>query len=60
MKKIKNDSFLKIHFLCLDSPYTAAISAGVLALQETGKLKELKIKWWENERGGGACKVCAN
>eukprot|EP00090_Calanus_glacialis_P018188 TRINITY_DN28216_c0_g1_i1.p1 TRINITY_DN28216_c0_g1~~TRINITY_DN28216_c0_g1_i1.p1 ORF type:complete len:919 (-),score=157.38 TRINITY_DN28216_c0_g1_i1:468-3224(-) len=40
-----------------DSPYTAAISAGVLALQETGKLKELKIKWWENERGGGACKV---
>merc|ERR1719414_1969386 len=32
-----------------DSPYTAAISAGVLALQESGTLKELKIKWWEKE-----------
>ena len=41
----------------VDSPYTAAISAGVLALQESGTLKELKIKWWEKERGGGSCKV---
>merc|ERR1719259_1026522 len=38
-----------------DSPYTAAISAGVLSLQERGVLKELKIKWWEKERGGGSC-----
>lgn len=43
-----------------DSPYTAAISAGVLALQESGTLKELKIKWWEKERGGGSCKVDAS
>ena len=40
-----------------DSPYTAAISAGVLSLQEDGILKELKIKWWEKERGGGSCKA---
>ena len=40
-----------------DSPYTAAISAGVLSLQEDGVLKELKIKWWEKERGGGSCKA---
>ncbi|XP_023349086.1 glutamate receptor ionotropic, kainate 2 isoform X2 [Eurytemora carolleeae] len=38
-----------------DSPYTAAMSAGVLRLQESGKLQELKIKWWKNERGGGSC-----
>ena len=42
-----------------DSPYTAAISAGVLKLQEDGILKELKIKWWEKMRGGGSCKVAA-
>ena len=39
----------------VDSPYTAAISAGVLSLQEKGKLKELKIKWWKEKRGGGSC-----
>ena len=38
-----------------DSPYTAAISAGVLALQEKGVLKALKIKWWKQLRGGGTC-----
>jgi hypothetical protein len=26
-------------------------------LQESGKLQELKIKWWKNERGGGSCSV---
>jgi len=38
-----------------DSPYTAAISAGVLALQERGTLKLLKIRWWKKLRGGGTC-----
>jgi len=38
-----------------DSPYTAAMTAGVLQLQESGKLQELKIKWWKHERGGGSC-----
>jgi len=42
-----------------DSPYTPTISAGVLSLQERGVLKELKIKWWEKERGGGSCKLGA-
>ena len=35
-----------------DSPYTASISAGVLALQERGTLKSLKIRWWKKLRGG--------
>merc|ERR1719412_2287737 len=38
-----------------DSPYTAAISAGVLALQERGTLKVLKNLWWKKLRGGGTC-----
>ena len=56
-----NTSNLKVYYkFCIcysDSPYTAAISAGVLSLQERGVLKELKIKWWEKERGGGSCQV---
>ena len=31
----------------------------MLSLQERGVLKELKIKWWEKERGGGSCKLGA-
>merc|ERR1719175_516403 len=31
------------------------MTAGVLQLQESGKLQELKIKWWKHERGGGSC-----
>jgi len=38
-----------------DSPYTSAISQGVIKLIETGKVLEIKKKWWEKERGGGAC-----
>jgi len=40
-----------------DSPYTAAMTAGVLTLQESGQLQELKNKWWKKERGGGTCKT---
>lgn len=29
-----------------DSPYRTAISGSVLKLQESGKLRELKKKWW--------------
>jgi len=39
-----------------DSPYTSAISQGVIKLIESGKVLEIKKKWWEKERGGGACK----
>jgi len=38
-----------------ESPYLAAISNGVLRLQEKGVLQELKTKWWKKERGGGSC-----
>jgi len=34
-----------------DSPYTRAISAGVLKLQEQGTLKKLKKKWWVKKHG---------
>ena len=34
------------HLILPDSPYTRAISAGVLKLQEQGTLKKLKKKWW--------------
>ena len=39
------------------SPYTKAISAGILALQEKGILQKLKIKWWKEMHGGGMCVV---
>ena len=43
--------------LLLGSPYTRAISAGILALQEKGILQKLKIKWWKEMHGGGQCVV---
>ena len=39
------------------SPYTAAISQGVIRLIEKGVVARLKKKWWEEQRGGGSCKV---
>ena len=61
-QKITSTLITEIHFkisimLCSDSPYTAAMTAGVLTLQESGQLQELKNKWWKKERGGGTCKV---
>ncbi|XP_055710638.1 glutamate receptor ionotropic, kainate 2-like isoform X2 [Phlebotomus papatasi] len=38
-----------------NSPYRNALSAAVLKLQEQGKLTVLKIKWWKEKHGGGAC-----
>lgn len=43
--------------LRLDSNYRSALSEGVLRLQEQGKLTALKIKWWKEKKGGGACSV---
>ena len=40
-----------------DSPYTKAISAGILKLQEDGILQQLKTKWWKEMHGGGMCVV---
>merc|ERR1719341_465990 len=34
-----------------DSPYTAAMTAGVLKLQESGTLQELKTRWWKVKDG---------
>lgn len=48
----------RIYFcLFLDSSYRSALSEGVLRLQEQGKLTSLKIKWWKEKKGGGACSV---
>ncbi|XP_034246071.1 glutamate receptor ionotropic, kainate 2-like [Thrips palmi] len=38
-----------------NAPYRSALSAGVLRMQETGRMMEMKDKWWKNKRGGGAC-----
>lgn len=47
-----------ISFLLLsDSHYRNALSEGVLRLQEQGRLAVLKIKWWKEKKGGGACAV---
>lgn len=41
----------------IDSEYRNALSEGVLRLQEQGRLAVLKIKWWKEKKGGGACAV---
>ncbi|XP_022900361.2 glutamate receptor ionotropic, kainate 2-like [Onthophagus taurus] len=38
-----------------NSIYRHALSTAVLKLQETGKIQDLKRKWWEERRGGGQC-----
>lgn len=40
-----------------DSQYRDVLSAAVLKLQESGKLSEMKVKWWKEQRGGGFCSV---
>ena len=32
---------------CSGSPYTKAISDGILAMQESGDLRKLKARWWK-------------
>ncbi|KAK3923037.1 Glutamate receptor ionotropic, kainate 2 [Frankliniella fusca] len=38
-----------------NAPYLSALSAAVVKLQESGKLSELRTRWWEQRRGGGKC-----
>lgn len=45
----------KISFVFSDAPYLTALSAAVVKLQESGKLSELRTRWWEQRRGGGKC-----
>jgi hypothetical protein len=40
-----------------DSTYRSVLSRAILDLQHSGKLNELKRKWWEEKRGGGFCEV---
>ncbi|KAF7274436.1 hypothetical protein GWI33_012907 [Rhynchophorus ferrugineus] len=40
-----------------ESPYRNDLSTAVIKLQETGKLTQLKIKWWKEKRGGSTCSV---
>lgn len=40
-----------------DSPYRGALSEAVLQMQESGEITSMKIKWWKEKRGGGACTV---
>lgn len=40
-----------------DSPYRGALSEAVLLMQESGEISRMKIKWWKEKRGGGACGV---
>lgn len=39
----------------LDADYRHSINSAILKLQETGKLGELKQKWWKEEREGEPC-----
>ncbi|XP_064094425.1 glutamate receptor ionotropic, kainate 2-like [Macrobrachium nipponense] len=39
------------------SPYRTLINSALGKLQETGRLTDLKHKWWKVERGGGACQT---
>ena len=33
------------------------MSSAIIKLNEEGVIGQLKTKWWEKERGGGACMV---
>lgn len=38
-----------------NAEYLSALSAAVVKLQESGKLSELRTRWWEQRKGGGKC-----
>ena len=37
------------------TPYKARLDQAILKLMESGVLHKLKVKWWKQKRGGGAC-----
>ena len=41
------------------TPYKALLDQAILKLMEQGVLHKLKVKWWKQKRGGGACQVRA-
>ncbi|XP_059045609.1 glutamate receptor ionotropic, kainate 2-like [Achroia grisella] len=40
-----------------NSPYRHQLNLALLNLQESGVLREMKYKWWNEKHGGGACNV---
>lgn len=40
-----------------DSSYRHSLNTAILKLQESGRITELKKKWWTQKRGGGKCEV---
>ena len=38
-----------------DTPYKTLLDQAILKLLEGGTLHKLKVKWWKQKRGGGAC-----
>ncbi|KAJ8970837.1 hypothetical protein NQ317_000711 [Molorchus minor] len=43
-----------------NSPFRTAISGAILKLQEEGRLRILKTRWWKEKRGGGKCRYYEN
>ena len=37
------------------TPYKAMLDNAILKLMEGGNLHRLKVRWWKQKRGGGAC-----
>lgn len=52
-----NFSHISYEILFADSTYRNALTTAILKLQESGRLRDLKRKWWEERRGGGQCIV---
>ena len=42
------------------TPFKPLLDQAILKLMEGGTLHRLRVKWWKQKRGGGACdaKVC--
>lgn len=57
LKNSNSPKFAKKTFYSfIDSPWRTLISQAVLRLQEEGKLRELKERWWvEKNEGAGDC-----
>merc|ERR1719195_2557086 len=39
----------------LGTPYKGLLDQAILKMMEQGVLHKLKVKWWKQKRGGGAC-----
>ena len=41
----------------LGTPYKGMLDQAILKMMEQGVLHRLKVKWWKQKRGGGACEA---